>query len=154
MNRILFILMFSCVLFSCKNKEQNTSNINNMASENINNNENAVEGISNISTQGITIKKINIESALASIDELWKLKEIGKVNNHILKMVKLKGDFEMHKHDNGDKLFYVAEGTLFIEFPDKKIIEIKQGECVIIPGNTEHKPFSPEGVSLMMFERE
>lgn len=111
-----------------------------------------VEGIGGVSTQNVEIKKINIQDALAVIKEPWKLKQIGKINNHILEMVKLKGDFEMHKHENGDKLFFVAEGTLYIEFPDKKIMKIDQGECVIMPEGTEHKPFSPDGVSLMMLE--
>lgn len=100
------------------------------------------------------INKINLKSEFESIKELWILKNIGKVNNHVLKTIKLKGEFEMHKHEDGDKLFFVQEGTLFLEFPNNEIVEVNQGECVIVPKGTEQKPFSPEGVSLLLFEIE
>lgn len=100
----------------------------------------------------MTVTKINIKSTLDSISELWKLKEVGRVNNHRLQMIKLKGEFEMHKHDEGDKLFYVLEGALFLEFPTKEVEEIKEGECVIVPKSMEQKPFSPDGVSLLILE--
>lgn len=97
------------------------------------------------------INKINIQSQLDTIDEFWSLKELAKVNNHAVKVFKLKGSFEMHKHDNGDKVFLVVEGTMFVEFTDKTE-EVKTGEFIVIPSGIEHKPFAKDEASALMFE--
>lgn len=52
--------------------------------------------------------KINIQSQLETITEFWSLKELAKVNNHAIKIFKLKGDFETHKHDYGDKVLLIV----------------------------------------------
>ncbi|WP_419801386.1 cupin domain-containing protein [Mucilaginibacter sp.] len=66
-------------------------------------------------------------------------------------MVKLKGDFVWHKHDDEDELFLVLEGKLKIGFRDKTI-EIGTGEFLIVPRGVEHKPFAEEEVSVLLFE--
>lgn len=98
------------------------------------------------------VKKINIQSELDKIKSHWALSDLGSVNNHVVRIAKLKGDFEMHKHDNGEKLFYVMEGTLCLEFIDGEVMEVYAGEFVIIPQSTEHKPFAPEEACVMLFE--
>lgn len=60
----------------------------------------------------------------------------------------------MHKHEKEDKLFMVMEGTLFLELPTKEIVEITEGESLIVPKGVEQKPFSSKGVSLVIIEPE
>lgn len=100
----------------------------------------------------MNINKVNLQSEVDKVKALWTLTEIASVNNHLLKIIKLKGEFEMHKHDNGDKLFYVVEGILFIEFAHGNILEVNTGEFVVIPQGVDQKPFAPEEVSLLLFE--
>lgn len=57
----------------------------------------------------------------------------------------------MHKHEQEDELFFVIDGTLFIELIDKTL-ELNTGEFVIIPKGVKHKPYAPEAVSVMLFE--
>ncbi|MEN7550491.1 cupin domain-containing protein [Rapidithrix thailandica] len=102
----------------------------------------------------MTIDKINIKSQLDSMKDLWAFKNIGKVNNHSVRLIKMKGEYEMHKHDNGDKMFFVVEGTLFLEFNNHKTLEINEGEFIKVPKGFEHKPYSQDEVSLMVFEPE
>lgn len=97
------------------------------------------------------IEKVNIESKLKSFDEYWTPKIVGELNNQFVKLAKFKGDFTMHKHDHEDELFYVIEGTLFIEL-ENKTIELNKGEFVVIPKGVNHKPYAPEEVSVMLFE--
>ncbi|MGV0920103.1 cupin domain-containing protein [Empedobacter falsenii] len=96
--------------------------------------------------------KINIQSQLETITEFWSLKELAKVNNHAIKIFKLKGDFEMHKHDNGDKVLLIVEGTMFVEFANRTE-EIKTGEFIVIPSGVKHKPYVKDEASALMFEQ-
>lgn len=97
------------------------------------------------------IKKVNLQSKLATFSEHWSPKIVGELNQQQVKIAKLKGEFPMHNHEAEDELFYVIEGTLFIELADKTL-ELAAGEFVIIPKGVDHKPYAPEEVSIMLFE--
>ena len=97
------------------------------------------------------IKKVNLKSKFNTFNEYWTPKIVGELNNQLVKIAKLKGDFIMHKHEQEDELFFVIKGTLFIELKDKTI-ELNPGEFVIIPKGIDHKPFSYDEVSLLLFE--
>lgn len=86
----------------------------------------------------MSVIKINMKAALSAVSE----------------NLKLQGGYEMHKHEKEDKLFMVMEGTLFLELPTKEIVEITEGESLIVPKGVEQKPFSPKGVSLVIIEPE
>lgn len=98
------------------------------------------------------VNKVNIQSEVDKIKAHWVLNEVAKVNNHAVKFAKLKGDFEMHTHENGEKLFYVIDGTMCIQFSDEKTIEVHKGEFVVLPSGIAHKPYAPEEVCVMLFE--
>lgn len=65
------------------------------------------------------ITKVNLNSKLKTFNEYWTPKIVGELNNQLVKIAKFKGEFVMHKHDKEDELFYVIDGTLFIELEDK-----------------------------------
>lgn len=98
------------------------------------------------------INKVNIQSEVDKIKTHWRLKEVANVNNHAVRIAKLKGDFEMHKHENGEKLFYIIDGTMCVEFADGSIVEVNAGEFVVIPKGIEHKPLAPQEACVMLFE--
>ncbi|WMX15925.1 MULTISPECIES: cupin domain-containing protein [unclassified Aureispira] len=97
------------------------------------------------------IKKVSLQSKLDSFQEHWSPKIVGALNNQLVKVAKLKGEFVMHHHEQEDELFYVIDGKLFIELEDQTI-ELNQGEFVIIPKGVPHKPYAPEEVSILLFE--
>ena len=97
------------------------------------------------------INKVNINSKLKTFNEHWSPKIVGELNDQLVKIAKVKGEFIMHQHEQEDELFYVIDGTLFIELVDKTL-ELNTGEFVIIPKGVKHKPYAPEEVSIMLFE--
>jgi len=97
------------------------------------------------------IEKVNLEEKLGLFSAHWSPKVIGELNGQLVKIAKFKGEFIKHKHINEDELFYVIQGELFIELTDKTL-NLKAGEFVIIPKGTEHKPYAPKEVSVLLFE--
>ncbi|KIX20191.1 mannose-6-phosphate isomerase [Flavobacterium sp. 316] len=93
----------------------------------------------------------NINQKLELFSEHWSPKIVGELNGQYVKLVKLKGEFVWHKHDNEDELFFVIKGVLKMEFRDKTVI-INENEFLIIPKGVEHKPVADEEVSVMLFE--
>ena len=97
------------------------------------------------------INKVNISDKLTMFSDHWNPRIIGELNGQQVKLVKLKGEFIWHKHDNEDELFYVLSGKLKMEFRHKTV-EVNANEFIIVPRGIEHKPVAEEEVSLMLFE--
>lgn len=95
--------------------------------------------------------KVNIAQKLSLFNDHWSPKIVGELNGQQVKLVKLKGEFVWHKHDNEDELFYVIDGVLKMEFRDRTEI-INPGEFIIVNRNVEHRPVAENEVSVMLFE--
>lgn len=95
--------------------------------------------------------KINLSEKLALFAEHWSPKIVGELNGQYVKLVKFKGEFVWHKHDDEDELFYVLQGSFRMEFRDKTVV-LHEGEMLIVPKGTEHRPVADQEVSIMLFE--
>jgi mannose-6-phosphate isomerase-like protein (cupin superfamily) len=97
------------------------------------------------------MEKINLQEKLTLFEEYWSPHIVGELNGQEVKLVKFKGEFVWHHHENEDELFWVIKGTMGIEFRDKTVI-LKEGEIIIVPRGVEHKPFAEEEVHIALFE--
>ncbi len=97
------------------------------------------------------IKKVNIYQKLTAFKEYWSPKIIGELNNQLVKVAKFKGEFMMHHHELEDELFFVLKGEMFMEL-ENNTLRLREGEMIIIPKGTPHKPYAPEDVHVMLFE--
>jgi mannose-6-phosphate isomerase-like protein (cupin superfamily) len=97
------------------------------------------------------MNKVNVPDKLALFSDYWNPRIVGELNGQQVKIVKFKGEFVWHKHDNEDELFYVLQGSFTIEFRDKTV-ELKEGEFIIVPKGVEHRPVAEHEVSVMLFE--
>ncbi len=95
--------------------------------------------------------KVNIAEKLALFTEHWSPKIVGELNGQHVKLAKFKGEFVWHKHDEEDEMFFVVKGSFRMEYRDKTIV-LNEGEFLIVPRGTEHRPVADEEVSIMLFE--
>lgn len=97
------------------------------------------------------VDKVNIEEKLSLITDHWNPRIAGELNGQQIKLVKFKGEFIRHKHDNEDEMFLVIKGSFRMELGESAI-ELNEGEFLIIPKGVEHKPVADEEVCVMLFE--
>lgn len=97
------------------------------------------------------IKVVNLKNKFESFSDYWNPKIVGVLNDQLVKVVKLKDEFVLHKHENEDEMFLVIEGKLIMEM-ENKTLEINTGEFVIIPRGTNHKPIAVGEVKVLLFE--
>ena len=95
--------------------------------------------------------KVNVTDKFSQISDFWNPRIAGELNGQMVKLVKFKGEFVWHKHDNEDEMFYVLEGEFNMELRDKTIV-IRENEFIIIPRGVEHRPVAPNEVSVILFE--
>jgi mannose-6-phosphate isomerase-like protein (cupin superfamily) len=97
------------------------------------------------------MEKININEKLSLFNDHWNPRIIGELNGQQVKAAKLKGEFFWHHHEQEDEMFLVVKGILRMEFRDR-VVNVKEGEFIIVPKGVEHKPVAEEEVSLLLFE--
>ncbi len=95
--------------------------------------------------------KINPQEKLALFHDYWNPRIVAELNGQQVKLVKLKGSFVWHKHEEEDELFYVLKGKLKMEFRDR-VEEISEQEFLVVPRGIEHRPVADEEVAVMLFE--
>ena len=99
----------------------------------------------------MSFKVINFKNKFSKFNDLWSPKVISELNNYQFKLVKINNDFIWHKHDDTDEAFIVIEGRMFIDLRNETV-EINEGEMIVIPKGTEHKPFSKKETKVMIIE--
>jgi mannose-6-phosphate isomerase-like protein (cupin superfamily) len=99
----------------------------------------------------IMIEKINLAEKFSLFTDHWSPKIAGELNGQQVKLVKFKGEFVWHHHEQEDELFYVVKGSFDMHFRDK-IVTVNEGEFIIVPHGVEHKPVAAEEVHVMLFE--
>ena len=94
---------------------------------------------------------LNFNKKLSLFEEQWSPKVIAEMNDYQFKLVKIKGDFIWHDHQDTDETFIVLEGNLRIDFRDGSV-DIGPGEMYIVPKGVEHKPFAENEVKMLLIE--
>jgi mannose-6-phosphate isomerase-like protein (cupin superfamily) len=94
---------------------------------------------------------INLAAKLAAFSDHYQPRTVGQFNGHDLMVVKLKGPFPWHKHDDTDDFFLVLEGRLTIQMRDGDVT-LGPGEMFVVPKGVEHRPTCEEEVHLLLIE--
>ena len=97
------------------------------------------------------MKIINIKEKYELFNDYWKPRVIAELNDQQVIIAKVKGEFVWHDHKDEDELFNVIKGKLRIEFRDK-VVEVNEGEMIVVPKGVLHKPFADEECKVMLVE--
>lgn len=97
------------------------------------------------------ISKTNVQEKFLQINDYWNPRISGELNDSYIKMVKIKGEFIWHHHDDEDEMFFVCKGKLVIRFRDSEVA-LNEGEFIVIPKRVEHQPIAEEEVHLLLIE--
>ena len=97
------------------------------------------------------MEKVNLAEKFALITEHWRPKVVGELNGQEVKLVKCRGTFVWHHHEQEDELFLVIRGRFRVEFRDRAV-DLGPGELVIVPHGVEHRTVAEEEAEVLVFE--
>lgn len=115
----------------------------------------------NLDVQFAHQERMDIYELANAIPEKWANRTLTKVNDSVVRLGKLEGEFHWHKHQHDDEFFFVVEGKLFIEVGDTtenytkgkfKTIELNPGQGVTISKAVYHRPYAPQKTLVLMVE--
>lgn len=78
--------------------------------------------------------------------------EVARVNDQVIRLSYIDGEFHWHKHTNQDELFYILKGKLIIQLRNQPDITLSKGQMAVIPKGVEHCPKSIEPSYVLLFE--
>jgi mannose-6-phosphate isomerase-like protein (cupin superfamily) len=94
---------------------------------------------------------VDLERKLSLFTEYWSPKVIANVNDYDVKLVKVKGEFVWHRHEDTDELFLVLRGRLRIQMREGAV-EIGPGQMYVVPKGVEHCPVADEETHALLLE--
>ena len=94
---------------------------------------------------------IDIPALVDETTDKWFNQTLTRVNDSVVRLGILEGEFHWHKHDDDDEFFYVVDGQLLIDFEDRTVaLQPKQG--LTVPRGVVHRTRAPEKVVVLMVE--
>jgi len=118
-----------------------------------------VGGLMNLKTKYViqtdikfgALEKIDIEAIEKACDYDWFNQTLCRVNDSLVRLGILKGEFHWHQHDKEDEFFYVVEGRLLIDF-EGRTVELSPRQGIVVPRGVRHRPRAPERTLALMVE--
>lgn len=94
---------------------------------------------------------IDVPAIVEQNTEQWFNQTLTKVNDSVVRIGIIEGEFHWHKHDEEDEFFFVLEGRLLIDLEDKTI-ELGPNQGTTIPKGVMHRPRAPQKTVMLMVE--
>ena len=94
---------------------------------------------------------VNLAEKLAQFDERWSPRTVATFNGHDVMVVKVKGEFVWHHHDDTDDFFLVLSGQITIRMHEGDVT-LGSGELFVVPVGVEHQPFAEDEASVLLIE--
>ena len=97
------------------------------------------------------LELIDEKSLSDACPHAWYNQTLCTVNNSVVRLGVVAGEYHWHNHDSEDEFFYVIEGKLSIDLRDRSI-ELGPRQAVVIPKGTEHRPHARQRTVMLMVE--
>ncbi|MBS3913643.1 MAG: cupin domain-containing protein [Bacteroidetes bacterium] len=97
------------------------------------------------------LERIDVPALVAACTDKWFNQTLTKVNDSVVRIGIVEGEYHWHKHEHDDEFFFVLEGQLLIDMEDR-CIELNPGQGVTITRGLMHRPRAPKKTVMLMVE--
>ena len=94
---------------------------------------------------------IDVNKIVSECKDQWYNETLTKVNDSVVRIGIVEGEYHWHKHDTEDEFFFVLQGQLLIDLEDRTI-ELNPNEGVTISKGVMHRPRAPKKTVMLMVE--
>jgi mannose-6-phosphate isomerase-like protein (cupin superfamily) len=104
-----------------------------------------------LNVQFSPLERIDVPALVRACTDQWYNQTLCRVNESVVRLGVVRGEYHWHKHDEDDEFFYVVEGRFWIDLPDR-VVELGPGQGVVVPKGVMHRPWAPERTVILMVE--
>ena len=105
----------------------------------------------NLETRFGPLQRIDVKKIADACRDPWSNQTLCEVNDCVVRLGVVEGEFHWHKHDNEDEFFYVVEGRWLIDLEDHTV-ELEPGQGFTVPRGIVHRTRAPERTVILMVE--
>lgn len=99
------------------------------------------------------LEVVDVQSVADEVTDQWFNQTLCKVNNSVVRMGLIQGEYHWHKHDDLDEFFYVIDGLFLIDLEDRTV-SLKPRQGFVVPKGVLHRTRAPEKTMILMVEGE
>ena len=99
------------------------------------------------------LQKIDVQSIADSVTDKWFNQTLCRVNDSVVRIGVVEGEYHWHKHDDLDELFYVVEGEFLVDL-EGATIELSPRQAFVVPRGAIHRTRAPRRCIILMVEGE
>ncbi len=97
------------------------------------------------------LEVVDVQALVEACQDRWYNQTLCRVNDSVVRMGVIQGEYHWHKHDDLDEFFYVVEGRLFVDLEDRTF-ELEPRRGVVVPKGVIHRTRAPERTVILMVE--
>jgi mannose-6-phosphate isomerase-like protein (cupin superfamily) len=97
------------------------------------------------------LEVIDVPELVEAVKDRWYNQTLCQVNNAVVRLGVVQGEYHWHKHDHDDEFFYAVEGKFLIDLEDRTV-ELTSGQGFVVPKGIVHRTRAPERCVILMVE--
>ncbi len=97
------------------------------------------------------LEMVDVPSLVEACTDKWYNQTLSKVNDSVIRLGIMQGEYHWHKHDNDDEFFFVLEGSFFIDLEDESV-KLTPQQGLMVPKGVVHRTRAPEKSVVLMIE--
>jgi mannose-6-phosphate isomerase-like protein (cupin superfamily) len=94
---------------------------------------------------------IDVPALVGANTHPWYNQTLCKVNESVVRLGVVQGEYHWHKHDDEDEFFYVVSGRFLIDL-EARTVDLQPGQGFVVPKGVLHRPRAPEKTVILMVE--
>lgn len=97
------------------------------------------------------LELVDVPALVAACTDRWYNQTLCRVNDSVVRLGVIQGEYHWHKHDDEDEFFYVVEGLLLIDL-EGRTVELRPRQGFVVPKGVVHRTRAPERTVILMVE--
>jgi len=97
------------------------------------------------------LQLVNVPALVKTCTEKWYNQTLCKVNDSVVRLGVVRGEYHWHKHDNDDEFFFVLEGHFIIDLEDRSV-DLQPQQGFVVPKGVKHRTRAPDRAVILMVE--
>jgi hypothetical protein len=97
------------------------------------------------------LELIDVHAVPDANDFKWFNQTLCRVNDSVVRMAAIEGEYHWHKHDEEDEFFFVVDGELLIDL-EGRTVALKPGQGFVVPKTVVHRTRAPKRTTILMVE--
>ena len=97
-------------------------------------------------------ERIDIPSLVEKCTDEWYNQTLCKVNDSVIRLGILHGEYHWHKHDKDDEFFFTLDGKLIVDIEGAESVELNPQQGYVVPKGIVHKTRAPDKTIVLMIE--